>query len=90
MPTSSEVVAGGVFGPGFRNDCEAVVTRLHPPVREALGWLGRTGPARLTGTGACVFGPRPSQSAAEASLAGLPTGWRGFVVRSLQETPWPR
>ena len=88
--SSSEDVSGGVFGPAFRNDCEAVVTRLHPPVRAALGWLRRSGPARLTGTGACVFGPRRSQSEAEASLAGLPPDWRGFVVRSLQETPWPR
>ncbi len=84
-----EASPGGVFGPGFRNDCEAVATRLHPPVREALGWLLRSGPARLTGTGACVFAPRATQAAAEASLAGLPAAWRGFVVRSLEHTPWP-
>jgi 4-diphosphocytidyl-2-C-methyl-D-erythritol kinase len=86
---SAEAWRGSVFGSGFRNDCEPVVTRLHPPVREALGWLRRSGVARLTGTGACVFGARCSQSAAEASLAGLPSAWRGFVVRSLAETPWP-
>ena len=84
-----EASSGSVFGPGFRNDCEAVATRLHPPVREALGWLLRSGPARLTGTGACVFAPRATQAAAEASLAGLPAAWRGFVVRSLVATPWP-
>ena len=84
-----EASSGSVFGPGFRNDCEAVATRLHPPVREALGWLLRSGPARLTGTGACVFAPRATQAAAEASLAGLPAAWRGFVVRSLLATPWP-
>ena len=81
--------SGGVFGPGFRNDCEAVVTALHPPVREALAWLQRTGPARLTGTGACVFAPCADRSAAEARLTGLPTGWQGFVVRSLARTPRP-
>ena len=86
---SGEAWRGSVFGTGFRNDCEAVVTRLHPPVRAALGWLQRSGVARLTGTGACVFGVRRNQSEAEASLAGLPPAWRGFVVRSLGETPWP-
>ena len=84
-----EASLGSVFGPGFRNDCEAVATRLHPPVREALGWLQRSGPARLTGTGACVFAPRATQAAAEACLAGLPAAWHGFVVRSLRSTPWP-
>ena len=84
-----ESSSGSVFGPGFRNDCEAVATRLHPPVRAALGWLQRTGPARLTGTGACVFAPHATQAAAEASLAGLPAAWRGFVVHSLGSTHWP-
>ncbi len=84
-----ESSSGSVFGPGFRNDCEAVATRLHPPVRAALGWLQRSGPARLTGTGACVFAPHATQAAAEASLAGLPAAWRGFVVRSLGSTHWP-
>ena len=38
-----------------RNDCEDLVRRLYPPVDEALGCLGRYGPARMTGTGASVF-----------------------------------
>jgi 4-diphosphocytidyl-2-C-methyl-D-erythritol kinase len=84
-----ESSSGSVFGPGFRNDCEAVATRLHPPVRAALGWLQRSGPARLTGTGACVFAPLATQAAAEASLVGLPAVWRGFVVRFLGSTHWP-
>jgi 4-diphosphocytidyl-2-C-methyl-D-erythritol kinase len=79
----------GVFGPGFRNDCEAVAATQYPAVREALAWLRRGGPARLTGTGACVFAPCASAAEATARLAGLPAGWRGFAVRTLDRTPWP-
>src|SRR5690606_15952118 len=44
---------------GTRNDCEAVATRLHPEIREALDWLAshtEAGfPPRMSGTGASVF-----------------------------------
>ena len=45
----------GFLETGGRNDCEAVVRARFPAVGEALDWLGRHAPARLTGTGSCVF-----------------------------------
>ena len=43
------------FGPAGRNDCEPVVRSRFPDVAEALDWLALSSPARLTGTGACIF-----------------------------------
>ena len=80
------------LGPGaetlFRNDCEPVVTRLFPDIREALDWLRKqTGNARLTGTGACIFARVADQQQGEDVLRRLPSKWQGFVARSVNESP---
>jgi 4-diphosphocytidyl-2-C-methyl-D-erythritol kinase len=72
---------------GGRNDCETVVRRRFPAVAEALDWLGQFAPARLTGTGSCVFAAMPGEHAARAALAGLPGRWTGYVVRGLNRSP---
>jgi 4-diphosphocytidyl-2-C-methyl-D-erythritol kinase len=72
---------------GGHNDCEAVVRRRHPGVAVALDWLDRYSPARLTGTGACVFAAFESQAAAQAVERQLPAGWRGFVARGVNRSP---
>lgn len=72
---------------GGHNDCEAVVRRRFPAVAEALDWLERFAPARLTGTGSCVFAAMPDEQAARAALADLPERWTGYVVRGLNRSP---
>ena len=72
---------------GGRNDCEPVVRRRSPAVAEALNWLGRYAPARLTGTGSCVFAAMPDEASARAVLESLPTRWSGHVVRGLNRSP---
>lgn len=74
-------------GTHFRNDCEAVVKRLYPEVEDALNWLRKFAPARLTGTGACIFGRFPTQSRALEVLAQKPSGIKGFVARSKNLSP---
>jgi 4-diphosphocytidyl-2-C-methyl-D-erythritol kinase len=69
------------------NDCEAVVRRRHPAVAAALDWLNRSSPARLTGTGACVFAAFASQAQAQAIGRRVPAGWTGFVARGLNRSP---
>ncbi|MFT5447767.1 MAG: 4-diphosphocytidyl-2-C-methyl-D-erythritol kinase [Gammaproteobacteria bacterium] len=54
-----------------RNDCEPVVRTLHPPVAATLDWLAGHGPARMSGTGACVFARMRSREAAEEVLEAL-------------------
>ncbi len=69
------------------NDCEAVVYRRFPPVARAAEWLSGFTRARLTGTGACVFGAFERREGAEAALKAMPEGMRGFVTRGLNRSP---
>ena len=77
----------GFLETGGRNDCEAVVRARFPLVGEALDWLGRYAPARLTGTGSCVFAKFARVADAERVAARVPDEWRAFVARGLDESP---
>ena len=70
-----------------RNDCEAIVRRLHPGIAAALDWLNGRTQARLTGTGACVFGAFADRAAALAAQQAMPTGWEGFIARGCNCSP---
>ena len=72
---------------GGRNDCEPVVRRRFPAVAEALDWLAQFAPARLTGTGSCVFAAMPDEARAREALDRLPRRWTGYVVRGLNRSP---
>ncbi len=71
----------------YRNDCEDVVCKLYPEVRQSLEWLAQFGPARLTGTGACIFGRFPTESKAQKVWASKPSGIDGFVARGVNLSP---
>jgi 4-diphosphocytidyl-2-C-methyl-D-erythritol kinase len=84
---SPVITIAGFLQAGGRNDCEPVVRRRYPVVAGALDWLGRHGPARLTGTGSCVFAPMVDSTHAAAVLADKPGEWRGWVTRGLNQSP---
>ncbi|KAA1173333.1 4-(cytidine 5'-diphospho)-2-C-methyl-D-erythritol kinase [Marinobacter salinexigens] len=71
----------------YRNDCEDVVRRLYPEVNQSLEWLAQFGPARLTGTGACIFGRFPTESAARIIWESKPSGITGFVAKGVNTSP---
>jgi len=70
-----------------RNDCEAVVRARYPEVAAALDWLGAFSPARLSGTGSCLFASFDSAAAAERVAARVPDEWRSFVARGVSRSP---
>lgn len=70
-----------------RNDCEPVVARRHPEVAQALEWLSDHAPARLTGTGACVFASFADEHSAQQVLDCLPAGYSGFIARGVNQSP---
>ena len=70
-----------------RNDLQAVVCADYPVVGEYLTWLNQYAPARMTGSGACVFASFADAAAAQQVLAVLPVGMRGFVARGLDRHP---
>ena len=75
------------WGPVGRNDCEAVVRARFPAVADALDWLAPHAPARLTGTGACVFAGFATAALAERVAARVPDRWRAWVARGLATSP---
>lgn len=66
---------------GGRNDCQPVVLKRYPEVRNALILLSKFVPTRLTGTGACVFGSFPSQDDADKVARQLPASLPRFVAQ---------
>jgi len=70
-----------------QNDCEGVVRRRYPEVGAALDWLDAFSPARMTGTGGCVFAAFESEADAEAVAAQVPANWCGLVARGINCSP---
>ncbi|WP_339414202.1 4-(cytidine 5'-diphospho)-2-C-methyl-D-erythritol kinase [Pseudomonas sp. EA_35y_Pfl2_R5] len=66
---------------GGRNDCQPVVTKRYPEVRNALILLNKFVSARLTGTGACVFGSFPNQDDADKVARQLPATLPSFIAQ---------
>ena len=50
-------------------------------------WPGALGPARMSGSGACVFRAFDSAERAAACIAALPAQWSGWSARSLAAHP---
>jgi 4-diphosphocytidyl-2-C-methyl-D-erythritol kinase len=75
------------FESGGRNDCEPVVRARCPEVAAALDWLSRHAPARLTGTGSCIFASCATAIEAERIAARVPDEWTSFVARGLDVSP---
>ncbi|WP_253443926.1 4-(cytidine 5'-diphospho)-2-C-methyl-D-erythritol kinase [Halomonas sp. Y3] len=83
--TMARALQGGASS--WRNDCEATVRRLYPPVAEAIDWLSERAPSLLTGTGACVFSRLPREVDADRLLAEIDGRWPAFKARGLNRSP---
>ena len=79
-----------IFSPalkhGGRNDCSEVVRKLYPRIDEALHWLEVFAPARITGTGACIFASFESRATAQRVLDSAPAYLSGFVAKGLNRS----
>lgn len=91
---TSPITIAAFFGQGVRNDCENVVRSTYPEIDNALNWLSQhtshNSPARLTGTGACIFARFPNQHSAQQIFSQLPEGMQGFVAKGVSESPTHR
>lgn len=84
------ITVAAFFEKGGLNDCQPLVERLYPQVRDAVDWLGQqaqNSPAQLTGTGACVFASYPNQQAAQEVFAKRPQHLNGFVAKGVNTSP---
>lgn len=83
---TQNITLAAVLEQGGHNDCQPLVLRLYPEVKEALEWLSQFGVARMTGTGACVFASFDNKASAEAVLAQVPEPLSGFVARAVNQS----
>jgi 4-diphosphocytidyl-2-C-methyl-D-erythritol kinase len=69
------------------NDFEAIVRQDYPAVGKALDFLNHFAPARLSGTGACVFTALETKVQAEALLSKIKMRYFGFISKGLTTSP---
>lgn len=80
-------------GSGFKeqlNVFEPIVKNKYPHIASAIDWLSTFSPARLTGTGSCIFALFESEDKAKKVLKAmddLPGNWQGFVAKGLNHSP---
>ena len=76
---------------GGENVCEPIVRGMFSEVADALDWLSAYTQARMTGTGACVFGQFTERDSAENALREFRVWrskpWRAFVVKGMNRSP---
>lgn len=65
---------------GGHNDCQPIVEKRYPEVRNALSLLNKFVPTSMTGTGACVFGSFPNEGEADKVRRQLPDTLPSFVA----------
>lgn len=70
-----------------RNDLQPVACRRYPEVGRAIDWLAQFGPARMTGSGACVFAEVASDDDADRIVSLCPTRWKAWKAKSLARHP---
>ena len=78
---SAPIKVRSLLAGGGRNDCQPVVEKRYPEVRNALILLNKFVSAKLTGTGACVFGSFPNQAEADKVAGQLPGTLPSFVAQ---------
>lgn len=88
LPRAMESITFQDFLAGrSQNCCEHAVCQRYPAVTDALTWLNQYAPARLTGTGACIFAKFADHESAHSVLSQLPTSWAGFIALGKNVSP---
>lgn len=70
-----------------RNDLQKTACKRYPEVRKAIDWLAQFAPARMTGSGACVFAEVESKAEAQRIVDRCPPHWRAWKASSLAQHP---
>jgi 4-diphosphocytidyl-2-C-methyl-D-erythritol kinase len=75
------------FSDKYRNDCEALVSELHPEIQDAINCLKQFAPSRLTGTGACCFARFDNELKAQQVLNEAQSKFKGFIAKGVNLSP---
>jgi 4-diphosphocytidyl-2-C-methyl-D-erythritol kinase len=84
---SPPITIHGFLASGGMNDCLGVVRRRYPEVGRAFDWLAAFGPARMTGTGACVFTSVMTLDQGREIMRKVPTTFDAFLARGMNDSP---
>ncbi len=86
---TAAITMSAFFAGHSRNDLQNVVVKRWPAVHDALIWLSQYGPARMTGSGACIFVAVASEEDARRIAGSVPQDWRGIAARGINRRPDP-
>ena len=88
LTRDSEPIKIADFASGTtRNDLQPVACRLYPEIGAAIEWLEQYAPARMTGSGSCVFAQVADAGTAAHVVSLCPAGWRAWAASSLDRHP---
>jgi 4-diphosphocytidyl-2-C-methyl-D-erythritol kinase len=74
-------------GVATENAFESLARAGYPQVAHALEWLGRHAPARLSGSGGCVFAAVETREAGEALVERCPRNLHAWLARGVDRSP---
>jgi 4-diphosphocytidyl-2-C-methyl-D-erythritol kinase len=80
-------ISSFVSGETTENAFAPVVRERHPRVAAALDWLGQHGPAKLSGSGGCVFLELRSREQAQAIADRCPAAFTAHVATGVAVSP---
>jgi 4-diphosphocytidyl-2-C-methyl-D-erythritol kinase len=84
---TNSITIRGLSEAQVKNDLQPVVCELYPQVAQYLAWLEQFAPARMTGSGACVFAAFGTEQEARDVIAKLPQNMRGVIAQGLKQHP---
>jgi len=84
---SAPILLDDALSGAGRNDCETVVSKLHPEFGQVLAELKTWGAPRMTGTGSCIFLPMPDKKAAINAALEIKCRYTVRAVRGLDISP---
>ncbi len=88
LPRDTPAIAPSQWRPGMgHNDLQPVAIARYPLVGTYIDWLARFAPARMSGSGACVFAGFDRRADAETVLQQLPPGMHGWIAAGLDAHP---
>lgn len=80
--TIADFIAGS-----HQNDCLTVVGQRYPLVEQAMRRLSEFSPARLTGTGACVFALFASKNEAMQTYRAIKDEYQAYLSKGINVSP---
>lgn len=72
---------------GGMNDCQQVAAMLYPEIGKALNLLNNFSPARMTGSGSCIFASFASKSEAIRAADKIQAEYDVFVAKGTNRSP---